>query len=267
MPFGRIASDPLRIALIERDRSLPPRELYDRIDERLERFERRWRTLTPAELARRGLHPSRGELTVEAMPERFIVGHLEDHVSQIEGILAGPDAAREPGVTLPELGSSLPEIFLRTAIVYLFLVLILRITGKREVGQMSILELIVILIISDAVQNSMVGENTTMWGGLVAVLTLFVPTTAQVAAHRSQRVRNAIEGEPRLLVRDGRLLTKALGEEHVEAEEVRAAVRAPGSPGSRTSGWPCSRSTARSASSRRRGGAPSSRGEASATPG
>ena len=54
--------------------------------------------------------------------------------------------------------------------VYLFLVLVLRMTGKREVGQMSILELIVILLISDAVQNSMVGDNTTLLGGLVAVL-------------------------------------------------------------------------------------------------
>ena len=58
---------------------------------------------------------------------------------------------------------------LRTAIVYLFLVVALRLSGKREVGQMSVLELVVILVISDAVQNSMVGENTTLWGGLVAV--------------------------------------------------------------------------------------------------
>ena len=92
VPFGRIASDTVRIALVERDRSLPPGELYDRIDDSLRRFDQRWRTLTPAELARRGLHPARGELTVEAMPERFIVGHLEDHVRQIEGILAAPDA-------------------------------------------------------------------------------------------------------------------------------------------------------------------------------
>ena len=56
-------------------------------------------------------------------------------------------------MTLPEIGSSLPEVVLRTAVVYLFLVAVLRISGKREVGQMSILELIVILIISDAVQN------------------------------------------------------------------------------------------------------------------
>jgi uncharacterized membrane protein YcaP (DUF421 family) len=132
-------------------------------------------------------------------------------------------------VTLPELGSSLPEIIVRTAIVYLFLIVVMRISGKREVGQMSILELVVVLVISDAVQNSMVGDNTTIWGGLVAVLTLLgLDAGLKGLTHRSRRVRHVIQGEPRLLVRDGRLLTKALDEEHVEAEEVRAAVRAHG---------------------------------------
>jgi hypothetical protein len=92
VPFGRVATNPVRIALVERDRSVPSRELYDRIDGDLQRFDRRWRTLSPAELARRGLHPSRGELTVAEMPDRFIVGHLADHVRQLEEILAGPDA-------------------------------------------------------------------------------------------------------------------------------------------------------------------------------
>jgi len=92
VPFGRVASDPVRIALVERDRSVPPRELYDRIDDALRRFDQRWRTLSPAELERRGLHPTRGEITVAAMPDRFIVGHLADHVRQLEGILGSPDA-------------------------------------------------------------------------------------------------------------------------------------------------------------------------------
>ena len=132
-------------------------------------------------------------------------------------------------MTLPDFGSSLPEIVLRTAIVYLFLVVVLRVTGKREVGQMSILELIVILIISDAVQNSMVGENTTVWGGLVAVLTLLgLDAVLRTLTGRSKRLRRAIEGEPRLLVRDGRLLTRALREERLEPADVRAAIRAQG---------------------------------------
>ncbi len=131
--------------------------------------------------------------------------------------------------TLPELGSSLPEIVVRTAIIYLFLVVAIRLSGKREVGQMSVLELVAILVISDAVQNSMVGENTTLWGGIVAVVTLLgMDTAIRTATRRSRRLRNAIDGEPRLLVRDGRLLQKALREENVEASEVRTAIRSAG---------------------------------------
>jgi hypothetical protein len=93
VPFGRIATDAVRIGVVGRDRSLPPRELYARIDDALTRFDRRWRGLTPADLARRGLHPTRGEFTVSAMPDRFIVGHLAEHVVQIETILADAAAA------------------------------------------------------------------------------------------------------------------------------------------------------------------------------
>lgn len=126
----------------------------------------------------------------------------------------------EPGLLL---------VVARTAVVYLFLVLILRLSGKREVGQMSILELIVILLISDAVQNSMVGENVSLLGGLISVLTLLgLDYALGWLTGRSRRVRRVIEGEPRLLVRDGRLLEKALREEKVDPEEVRAAVRAQG---------------------------------------
>jgi uncharacterized membrane protein YcaP (DUF421 family) len=132
-------------------------------------------------------------------------------------------------LTLPDIGSSLPEVVLRTGVVYLFLIAVLRLTGKREVGQMSVLELVVILVISDAVQNSMVGENTTLWAGMVAVVTLLALDFAlKWLTSRSDRVRHVVEGEPRLLVRDGRLLEKAMREEGVDAEEVRRAVRAHG---------------------------------------
>jgi uncharacterized membrane protein YcaP (DUF421 family) len=132
-------------------------------------------------------------------------------------------------MTLPEIGSSLPEVALRVAVIYLFLVVVLRISGKREVGQLSILELIVVLLISDAVQNSMVGENTTVWGGMVAVLVLLgLDYGLSMVTRRSRRVRRAIEGEPRLLIRDGQLLPKALREEGVDANDVRAAIRAHG---------------------------------------
>ena len=184
------------------------------------------------------------------MPERFIVGHLEDHVRQLEGILGGPDAGATPHDP-PRLGSSLPEIVLRTAIVYLFLVLILRLTGKREVGQMSILELIVILVISDAVQNSMVGENTSLWGGLVAVVTLFAADyLLKFAADRSRRLRR-----PSRASRGSSSATAASSPRPSARRAWTSRMSGPplgawGSPGSRTSDWRSSRPTDRSASSR-----------------
>lgn len=131
--------------------------------------------------------------------------------------------------SLPEIGSSLPDVVLRTAIVYLFLVVVLRLSGKREVGQMTVLELVAILVISDAVQNSMVGDNSSLWGGLVAVLTLVgLDVALRRLARRSKRVGKAIEGEPRLLVRSGRLLRAAMKEEGVETEDIQAAIRSHG---------------------------------------
>lgn len=131
--------------------------------------------------------------------------------------------------SLPEIGSSLPDVALRTAIVYLFLIVAIRVSGKREVGQMSVLELIVVLVISDAVQNSMVGDNTSLWGGIVAVVVLLgLDFILREFARRSRRVRTALEGEPRLLVRHGRVLRRAVEQEGLEIDDIESAVRAHG---------------------------------------
>ena len=133
--------------------------------------------------------------------------------------------------SLPEIGSSLPDVALRTAIVYLFLIIAIRVSGKREVGQMSVLELIVVLIISDAVQNSMVGDNTSVWGGLVAVLVLLgLDFTLREFTRRSRRVRTALEGEPRLIVLRGRVLQRAVQQEGLDIDDIKTAVRAHGLP-------------------------------------
>ncbi len=132
-------------------------------------------------------------------------------------------------MTLPDLGSGLPEVALRTAIIYVLLVLALRVGGKRAVGQLSILELVVLLVVADAVQNSMVGDNTSLWGGIVAAATLFVLDRGlRALADRYRPVRAALEGEPALLVRDGRQLENTMRREGVEPEELRAALRAHG---------------------------------------
>lgn len=88
VPFGRIGDDPLRIAIISRDRTLPLAELFARTDNGVDRWVDRVSRLTAAELTRRGLHQTRGEMTIEAIIERQVIGHLEEHAQQLGEILA-----------------------------------------------------------------------------------------------------------------------------------------------------------------------------------
>jgi hypothetical protein len=92
VPFGRTATDRVRVLTIERDRTLPPRELFDRIDASVERYARRVVLLGRDELARRGLHPTLGEMTVADILERFVVSHAEGHAVQLVEAL-GPTGA------------------------------------------------------------------------------------------------------------------------------------------------------------------------------
>jgi hypothetical protein len=89
VPFGRIATDPLRTMTIERDRSLPARDLISRIQSDVARYAARLPQLSSADWDKRGLHPRLGEMTVGAMLPRFVVGHLEEHAAQLTETLAG----------------------------------------------------------------------------------------------------------------------------------------------------------------------------------
>jgi hypothetical protein len=88
VPFGRVATDQVRLLVLERDRSLPPRELFARTAQGTVRLARRLRELTPREAARRGLHPRLGEMTVRDIADRFVVSHLEEHAQQLEAVTA-----------------------------------------------------------------------------------------------------------------------------------------------------------------------------------
>jgi hypothetical protein len=85
--IGRLHTDAVRVGLIGRERTLPLRELFSRIQSDSDRVARRLRELTDAEVERVGLHPTRGELKVKDMLEPFLAGHLEGHVVQLREIL------------------------------------------------------------------------------------------------------------------------------------------------------------------------------------
>jgi hypothetical protein len=93
VPFGRLGSDPTRIAIIGRDRTLPVGELYVRIHDGLARWSGRVETLSPTQLEKVGLHPRLGEMSVAAIVDRQVVQHVDEHVRQLDAILGtGPEA-------------------------------------------------------------------------------------------------------------------------------------------------------------------------------
>ena len=132
-------------------------------------------------------------------------------------------------MTIPDFGSSLLDVAIRTGIMYVFLIVALRFAGKREIGQLSILDLVVVLVIADAIQNAMVGENTTLLGGIVAATTLItLDRLLGLATDRSKRARQIIEGEPRLLAKDGVALEGAMRREGVDRDDLDAVIRSNG---------------------------------------
>jgi len=129
-------------------------------------------------------------------------------------------------MTIPDLGSDLLSVVLRTAIVYVFLVLGFRLLGKREAGQLSTLDLVVLLIIANAVQNAMVGQNTSLIAGLIAAgVILTLDLLLHAAADRWAPLRDALDGEPTLLVDHGKVLVESLRSEGISDRELMVALR------------------------------------------
>lgn len=124
------------------------------------------------------------------------------------------------------LSGQLLGIALRTGIVYLALLVGLRLTGKRQVGQMTPFDLLLLLLLANAVQNAMTGPDTSVAGGLVAAATLF-GANAIVAwtTRRGGRAERFVEGTPTILVRHGRAIDAGLAREGITHEELLRALR------------------------------------------
>jgi uncharacterized membrane protein YcaP (DUF421 family) len=106
-------------------------------------------------------------------------------------------------VTIPDLGSNLLDVAARTAIVYVVLVIAFRLVGKRTAGQLSTLGLVVVLIVANAVQNAMVGQNTSLIGGLLAAgVILGLDVALNSLADRWKPLREWLDGVPTPLVED-----------------------------------------------------------------
>lgn len=118
------------------------------------------------------------------------------------------------------------DIIIRTAAVYLFLIVCLLIFGKKELSQLSITDLVFILLISNSVQNAMVGNNSSLEGGLLAAGVLFILNfIIRRLNFRYKFMRKITEGEPIVLIYEGQLIKKNLDKQQITHEEIMAAVR------------------------------------------
>ncbi len=123
-------------------------------------------------------------------------------------------------------GRVLLEVFARTATIYLVVLLGVRLSGKREVGQMTPFDLTLLLLLSNAVQNAMTGPDTSLPGGVVAACTLLVMNYMIAEwSGANRRFRKWVQGSPTLLVHNGKLVEAHLAREHVTLDEIMRALR------------------------------------------
>lgn len=126
---------------------------------------------------------------------------------------------------------TLLEIVIRTAIIYFAVLIGLRLTGKREVGQMTPFDLVLLILIANAVQNAMTGPDNSVTGGLVAAATLLLLNfLLSHLVFRNRRLRRIVEGTPTILIHNGQMVMKNLESEHITPDELLQSLREHGVP-------------------------------------
>lgn len=118
------------------------------------------------------------------------------------------------------------EIVIRSVSVYLFMVIALRIFGKKELSQLNTADVILILLISNSVQNAMVGSDSSLWGGMIAALALFIINFIfKKVMSNSKFIKELVQDKPEILIHDGKIDFKALAKLDITSEELQEAMR------------------------------------------
>lgn len=128
---------------------------------------------------------------------------------------------------VPEL--SIAEKILRPILVYAFLVVAVRLAGRRELAQLNSFDLVVLLMLANTVQNATIGNDNSLLGGLIGVSALLVINYVVVRfLYRYRSVDRLLEGGPVELIRGGKVLSDHLGREAITEEELMEAIRKQG---------------------------------------
>jgi uncharacterized membrane protein YcaP (DUF421 family) len=121
------------------------------------------------------------------------------------------------------------ELVVRGVVVYAFLLAILRLTGKRQVGQLAPFDLVLLLVLSNAVQNSMNAGDNSLVGGLISAATLVgLNYLVGLATFRSRKLEAIIEGRPQVLIHNGQLYEDVMARAQLTRHELHAALRRSG---------------------------------------
>ena len=128
---------------------------------------------------------------------------------------------------IPSLG--IGELLLRVVMVYVAIFFLLRVVGRRHVGELAPFDLVVLLLLSECVQNALIADEKSVTGGLIAAAALFgLNHVFGYASWRSKKAERLLEGTPRLLVRHGKVLDKSLEDEQITRSELMEALRREG---------------------------------------
>jgi uncharacterized membrane protein YcaP (DUF421 family) len=121
------------------------------------------------------------------------------------------------------------ELALRALAVYVFLMVLLRITGRRQVGQLAPFDLVLLLVLSNALQNAMNGGDNSVTGGVISALVLVgVNWIVGYVAFRNKRLSRIIEGRPEVLIHNGHVFRDVMERERITQSEIDAALRQSG---------------------------------------
>src|SRR3954465_10559549 len=130
-----------------------------------------------------------------------------------------------------DLHLGIDEKILRSLLVFMFLAVALRLGGKRELGQLNVLDLAVLLLASNALQNALIGDDNSVTGGVIGASTLFVANYFFVRlTFSSARARRLLEGTPRVLLRNGEADADALRKEAITEMELVSIAAEKGFP-------------------------------------
>lgn len=117
----------------------------------------------------------------------------------------------------------------RSLVVYVFLIVLLRLTGKRQIGQLSPFDLVLLLILSNAVQNSMNAGDNSLIGGLLSAITLVaINYIVSLLTFRSKKLEAIIEGRPQVLIHQGKLFEDVMNESKLTRHELDSTLRQSG---------------------------------------